>query len=258
MKLGLKLWSTNDYYIEPAKNLFSQGYYDYIELYAVPSSFDKYINLWKELDIPFILHGAHFKNGMDFSKKECFERNKILVDEAIKFSDELNSEYIVFHPGIEGCADETIRQIKIFNNGKFVIENKPFFGIPDNKNISKICIGATYSEIKKILEETKTFFCLDIGHAIYSANAQKIDPIEFIKKLETLKPVMYHVSDGDSESIYDMHEKIGKGNFPIKKVISILEGGKYILYEAKKNDKILESEREDFASLKKIINKRYE
>ena len=38
MKLGLKLWSTNDKYRECATGLYSQGAFDYIELMVVPGS----------------------------------------------------------------------------------------------------------------------------------------------------------------------------------------------------------------------------
>ena len=40
-KIGLKLWSLNENYIKPARELFKEKIYDYIELYAVPSSLEK-------------------------------------------------------------------------------------------------------------------------------------------------------------------------------------------------------------------------
>ncbi len=42
MKYGLKLWSTNDYYISEAIRLYKEGFYNYIELFIVPDSL-KYI-----------------------------------------------------------------------------------------------------------------------------------------------------------------------------------------------------------------------
>jgi hypothetical protein len=45
--IGLKLWSTNENYIEEAKRLFDNGIYQYIELYVIPNSFEK-IDLWKD------------------------------------------------------------------------------------------------------------------------------------------------------------------------------------------------------------------
>ena len=70
MNKGLKLWSTNDYYIEDAKKLYESGIYDYIELYTVPDSFCNFIKYWKELKIPFILHAPHYQSGINWGIKE--------------------------------------------------------------------------------------------------------------------------------------------------------------------------------------------
>ena len=45
-RYGLKLWSINKNYINAAKSLYEKNIYDYIELYAVPNSFDEYAALW--------------------------------------------------------------------------------------------------------------------------------------------------------------------------------------------------------------------
>ena len=54
-KFGLKLWSINKNYIDTAKKLYDENIYDYIELYAIPSSFDEYAHIWKSLNIPYII-----------------------------------------------------------------------------------------------------------------------------------------------------------------------------------------------------------
>ena len=62
-RLGLKLWSVNtDYYYEEAKRLYSEGVFDYIELYVVPNTLDT-LPRWKELEIPFIIHAPHPRAG---------------------------------------------------------------------------------------------------------------------------------------------------------------------------------------------------
>lgn len=49
-KCGLKLWSINtDYYYEEAKKLYSEGIFDYIELYVVPNTLET-LPKWKELN----------------------------------------------------------------------------------------------------------------------------------------------------------------------------------------------------------------
>ena len=39
-------------------------------------------------------------------------------------------------------------------------------------------------------------FCLDFGHAVCAANNFKIEPMEFLIKMNKLSPSMYHLTDG--------------------------------------------------------------
>src|SRR3989339_2001938 len=110
-KLGLKLWSTNKNYIEEAKRLYNEKVFDYIELFAVPNSYDKFICLWKELDIPYIIHAPHYSVGMNLAKKECFKKNLEHAKETFKFANDLNAKFIIFHPGIDGDVKETVIQL---------------------------------------------------------------------------------------------------------------------------------------------------
>ncbi|MBR2158459.1 MAG: hypothetical protein IJ964_00665, partial [Campylobacter sp.] len=61
-KIGLKLWSLNENYIEPAKELYECGKYDYIELYTVPNSLQMlplWQNLAKDCGVKFAIHAPH-------------------------------------------------------------------------------------------------------------------------------------------------------------------------------------------------------
>ena len=53
------------------------------------------------------------------------------------------------------------------------------------------------------MEESGCGFCLDIGHAICSANSLGIEPYSYIEKLVTLNPKRIHLSDIDIKSKYD-------------------------------------------------------
>jgi deoxyribonuclease IV len=229
-KYGLKLWSTNKNYIEEAVKLFEGGIFDYIELFSVPGSFEDHINLWKSLNIPFIIHAAHFGCGMNLADKDNYSRNMILASEAVKFADELKSDIIIFHSGVNGNIDETIRQLKKINDRRVVIENKPFYGLKNEK-----CVGYSPSEIIKIQNETEYGFCLDIGHAICAANAQKKDRILYLKEFIGLKPDMYHLTDGEYDGIYDMHKHFSEGNYPVGVIFELIPDGSMITNEAKKN-----------------------
>ena len=129
-KFGLKLWSVNENYIDTAKKLYDENIYDYIELYAIPSSFDEYAELWKSLNIPYIIHAPHFMHGIDFSCEEKLNDNIKLAYEALKYADYLNADKIIFHPGIKGDYRQTARQIRMINDERILIENKPLSASP--------------------------------------------------------------------------------------------------------------------------------
>ena len=52
-KFGLKVWSTNENYINEVVRLHEEKFYEYVELFAVPGSYKEFINLWKDLNIPY-------------------------------------------------------------------------------------------------------------------------------------------------------------------------------------------------------------
>lgn len=238
-KIGLKLWSLNENYINSAITLYENGVYDYIELYAVPNSLDK-ISIWTDMkskfNIPFAIHAPHFSSGLDFSNRDKFSSNLKLVELTRAYSLELDAIYTVFHPGIGGNVDESIRQINSIKDFKFIIENKPYV-VPMNNAPDAFCIGSTFEMIKKIIDQTGHGFCLDIGHALASANYQKLDVYEYIAKLNSLKPSVYHLSDNDSVSIYDAHLHFGDGNIDFKKIHSIIDKDKFLAIETIKDSK---------------------
>jgi sugar phosphate isomerase/epimerase len=238
MKLGLKLWSINtDFYFEEAKRLYAEGWFDYIELYVVPSTLET-IKKWKtlksELNIPFTLHAPHFIHEVNLANPDKKDFNYKVFQDVDKFREELNSEYVVVHSGIEGQIDETIRQLKTINLDKMLIENKPFIApLRDNK----ICRGATIEEIYQVVNEVGCGFCLDVGHAICTANTLKIEPYEFLAQFNELNPTCYHLSDNFIDSEFDKHFHFGQGNYDVKKVFAIINLDKNIAIETNKNSK---------------------
>ena len=229
--LGLKLWSINENYVEEAVRLFHIKLYQYIELYVVPESYDKFIYLWENLDIPYVIHAPHFRFGMNLAKKENIIKNLAMVEETIKFADKLNAKTIIFHPGIAGNIEDTVFHLNIINDNRIVIENKPYHALNDGL----ICNGSSIEDIQFIINNAKVGFCLDIGHAFCSANSRKIDPILYLKEFLKLNPDIYHLTDGDFFSIFDSHLHFGSGNFDIKKILEILPSNCSITIETIKN-----------------------
>lgn len=234
MKLGLKLWSINtDYYLEEAKKLYKEGWFDYIELYVVPNTTDC-ISKWKETGIPFTLHAPHFAHGTNLAKKEYEEINLKLFKEVKQFSKELNTKYTVVHSGIDGSIKETVRQLKLIKLDNMLIENKPYKALPNKMN-GKFCRGAKIEEIKYVMQEIGCGFCLDIGHAICTSNTLKLNPYEYLKEFNFLNPTCYHISDNEINTEYDAHMHFGKGNFNFKKIFDIIDTSKNIAIETKKD-----------------------
>ena len=128
------------------------------------------------------------------------------------------SRYIIFHGGVDGNVEETVSQLSSFDEPRALIENKPFIALP-NRMGGNFCRGATYEEVKFIIDTVKCGFCLDIGHAVCSANSQGKEPYLFLHKLMKLRPAMFHLSDiMDITSPYDVHLHLGSGRLDIARL----------------------------------------
>jgi deoxyribonuclease IV len=230
-KIGLKLWSINENYAEEAVRLHQNGTYDYIELYAIPGSFKQHIHLWQDIDIPFIIHAPHFKDGLNFAKKELKDKNKVMALEAFQYADSLKAKYIIFHPGVNGDNNETVNQVKALFDSRILIENKPYFGNGENL----VCNGSSPEEIQMITGRTGTGFCFDIGHSICAANAKNIEPFEYIRRFLELGPKMIHFTDGDYRGVFDRHDHYGMGSYPIGEILKLIPENIHVTYEAVKD-----------------------
>lgn len=247
---GLKLWSTNGHYAQEAARLYQQAVYSYIELFIVPHSLESYAALWAGLEIPYIIHAPHYDKGVNLAKREALNANICRVGETLAFADKLKADTVIFHPGIAGDIEETAHQLRIINDTRIIIENKPHFG---RENV--ICNGSSPEEIQYLQDSANVGFCLDVSHAICSANAKQRDPRQYLEMFLALHPNMYHVSDGDSRGVYDNHNHIGTGDYNLKEIFSLLPPTSVITIETDKDftDKLDDFE-QDILTLKTIIN----
>ena len=233
-KLGLKLWSTNtDYYYDEAIRLYNDGVFDYIELYVVPDTLNT-LEKWNKLEIPIILHAPHFAHGLNLAIENKFEFNKKIYEQVDIFRLELNAEYTIVHSGIEGSIEEVIRQLNIIKPKNFIIENKPYRAPLGEK---KLCRGYSVEEISKVINETGCGFCLDIGHAICTANSIGEEPYTYLKKFNNLNPVICHISGNDINSTVDKHLHLSQGNYNFKEIFNIISDNNYISIETNKDSK---------------------
>ncbi len=247
--LGLKLWSTNtDYYFEEAKRLYHDKVFDYIELYVVPGTLEN-TGKWKSLDIPFSLHAPHFMHDVNLADPLKFEYNVRIFQEVEEYRKELSAKYTVIHGGMEGTIEETLRQMNIIAPVNALIENKPYKA-PLRPEFS--CRGAVLEEIQFILSNTACGFCLDIGHAICTANSLSLSPYEYLEQFELLQPTAYHLSGGQIDSEIDQHLHLYDGDYDYAKILNIIDSHKHIAIETKKdNPSHLEDFEEDIRWIQK-------
>lgn len=227
IKVGLKLWSVNTDLILYAEKLYRDGYFQYIELYSVPGTYDKAIGHWKKCPAPYVIHCAHSSHGFNLAKKDMRLKNQEIFREAQRFADALKADAIILHGGNDGDIDEVIRQLADLRDERNHIENKPKLG-----SNGCICIGWNVQEIQKIRKSANVpGMVLDFAHAVCGANAAGQDPDEFIDGFFSLQPLMFHLSDGDRHSQKDKHRNLGQGNFEVKKWVSKIPAGSRLALE---------------------------
>lgn len=234
MRIGLKIGTAETSLIEPAIKLFHNRLFHYIELYIVPGSYERTVESWRNMPFQFVLHAPHSYSGFNFSRPENESTNFDMLREVELFRKAIAPTYIIFHPGIEGTENETIRQIQVFQ-GKFpeifsmaLVENKPQIGIGNEK-----CIGYSVSQIKTILKKTGLGFCFDFGHAICSSVSARLDWRNVIQNFIKLEPSLYHLSDGLLDEEKDRHLHYGFGNYDLIWMLSLLDDSAMLSIEAK-------------------------
>lgn len=250
MKIGLKIWSNNLDRTKQILDFKNKNLYDYIEIYSVPET-DNNIFAWKEFCTDFIVHAPHSPSGVNFGDHNKKFYNKKMFDVAKRYADGLNSNKIIIH----ACADlndgtaifeEVADQIHDLNDNRIIIENEPFCGISGQK----FYFGGAFP-IEKIIKDLGIDFCLDISHAICSANYFDINFEYYLSLLEKLNPIMYHCCDGISGKFTDSHMSLGSGNYDFDLIFKILKSGKYITLETGNNSGFCNFEN-DYSILRKI------
>jgi len=235
-RYGMKIWSINNDWIEPIVKRYNEGFFHYIELFAVPDSFDDTAAEWKKLKtsgIPVQIHGVHSGFKVNWANKNSEEYNKNMAKDSFRFADLFQSDIIIFHPGYNGTVEESIRQLRNLNDTRIVIENKPHIIVSD-KSIESFR-GSTPEELKLLLDGTGYACCIDVAHAICSANSHNIDGYEYVRQFLKLPYKICHLSDNYLHSADDIHLSIGKGEYDFKKLLSYIRNDVYLTLETPKD-----------------------
>jgi deoxyribonuclease-4 len=227
LSIGLKLHSTNTDLIPTALSLWKEDLFRYIELYIVPGSYPNTYKIWEKCQIPCILHAAHSYDGMNLACRLQFDKNFALFCEVQQFADALGADTIIVHGGMDGTIEETIYQVGRFEDKRIVLENKPRIAIR-----GEACVGSTPQEFQKA-EQSGMFkgFVLDFGHAECAALSLGMDTIGLIKKFLVYRPLIFHLSDGESGNEKDTHNNFGKGNRDLAAFLGLVPFGARLTIE---------------------------
>ena len=225
--IGLKLHSTNISLIAEAEKCKEEGFFDYVELYIIPGTYEETIEAWKKLDIPYVIHAPHSFHGVNLAQVDKREINLKHFNEARQFADDLGSDIIIVHGGNNGSFAETIHQIGLFNEQRIALENKPKIGIQNEE-----CVGWSPDEFHRAMAVgVLSGTVLDFVHAVYAANSAKMDEMEIIKAFMVFHPKVFHLSDGDASSEKDIHLNFGKGSLNIAEFLSVIPEGALVAIE---------------------------
>ncbi|SKA92127.1 Endonuclease IV [Paucidesulfovibrio gracilis DSM 16080] len=231
LRPGLKLYSTNTDLLPDVRHAADVGLFSYVELYAVPGSYENCAAHFQNFPLPVTIHGPHFGHGVNISHPDFFSKNVELIRDARLFADLFDSPWIILHGGFGGTVAEVVRQGALFEEPRLVIENVPKVGLDDQS-----CVGYTPEQVA-IIAESQGFsgFVLDVGHAIYAANALKTDWKLFLQRFFQMNPVGFHLSDGDLSSVQDRHEGFGNGDFPLGEILQALPDNAWVTIETPKD-----------------------
>ena len=129
-RFGLKLWSKdfvkNLDFVNTAEVKVKEGVFDYLELFALPLSFEETHKIIKDkfLGVKCVIHAPHGLQGLDISDKNEFFNNQKRIEDARRFADVLEAPFIVLHPGMnagEEFLEESIRQFKLFGDERLTV-----------------------------------------------------------------------------------------------------------------------------------------
>ena len=223
-RFGLKLWSKdfikNLDFVNTAEVKVKEGVFDYLELFALPLSFEETHKIIKDkfFGVKCVIHAPHGLQGLDISDKNEFFNNQKRIEDARRFADLLEAPFIVLHPGMnagEEFLEESIRQFKLFGDERLTVENLPSYC----SQTKRLLHGVRPLEIKRFIDEVGCPFCLDFSHAICGANSCGENIFSFLKEMAELKPAMYHLCDGEANSLNDSHLHFGEGDYDLRRLV---------------------------------------
>jgi len=251
-KFGFKIFSSNlqtaPSFVRECSEFASQKNDMFVELMVLPDRPQSELHELKEIlkNVEVRIHAVYSSFGFDAGNKDLEKQNRQMFEYTQAAADLFKSKSIVVHAGNghgKEYLNETVRQFKLFNDKRIVVENLPYFD--DNGDDLS---GYNASEINYIMEESGCGFCFDFSHALCAAISLNIDKEKQLKSFFDLKPTVYHLCDGDFNKAEDKHLHYGNGDYPLK----------HFLYDLTSEDAYITMETGEFALHNYLNVKDYE
>jgi deoxyribonuclease IV len=245
IRFGLKVWSTNAALMPEAEKSIRKKEFSYVEITPIPGTD---VDIFSPYKVPFVIHVTTERHSVNIADNNKRIYNLKIIKECIRWADELNAEYLILHPGY-GRLENAKEFLKNINDPRFLIENMPMKGVSDEK-----MTGFTPEQIKDLTLD-RFGFCLDFGHAIKASVSLNVDYKDFLKDFLTLKPEMFHISDGLLKEEKDEHMDIGAGEYDFDYLMDCVkknERKQVTLETPKKNTESLDDDKENLDRLKGI------
>lgn len=175
MKFGVKTYSDYEFLRHFEKKI------DFFEVQAIQG---KDYSFLKNFSLPIVIHAEHQAWGVDISSPEQRKINFKAIDFARKIADSISAKKIIIHAGgdIGNSIEESINFLNALNDDRIIVEN-----------VVRAWVGASFSDIKKILDKTGKGFCFDVNHAILYCWENNLDIFSLIKKFLELNPKHFHI-----------------------------------------------------------------
>ncbi len=237
MKLGFKLFTTNENLFIKAKEIIEAKKADFIELYIVPNHQPKNIEILK--NIPLILHAPNYNHKFNLGVDNKIFRDSIQTIK--KIIEDVNTNKAIFHPGVkdkdfsEQVLESNIKKIKE-EKIDIIMENIPCISFDKKYELPY----ASLEQFKKLVNKFNLKVCIDIAHTFASANYLNIDKFTNLNDFLKLKPFMIHICDGDFNSDIDKHLSFNKGDFPLAKIKEAIPNNSLITVETPKRNGLSE------------------
>jgi deoxyribonuclease-4 len=205
VRLGLKLWSTDERYLPEASRAIDAGLFHYIELLVVPGTDPA---PFRDFSLPTIIHVTNDRYGVNIADPVSRDLNLVHIRSSIEWADLLGSEILILHPGY-GKLEDAEEFLELIDDRRILMENMPKTG-----NNNEGMVGYTPSQMIALMDG-RFGFCLDLNHAIKASISLGRDYHTLIREFISLKPSVFHIADGTLVNEKDEHLHLGAGEYDI-------------------------------------------